>query len=462
MFNTCYFTAYTREYRKKAVMKITLSKRLFAVILVIALFLAALNTYLIVTMQRDYKADDSTFNYVILQEDGLVKAKNQQSSLIDFTSDNAATVINQAVSRGNHIYIKSGNYTLTQDIQILNKNNARIISDGATIDASGYGIIIRGDNYTLSQYNEVSGLNIVNGTITIENSFATTISDMTFENCKTAIELVNSETWTEGTRIDNIHFADCTEAIAFRTPSGNGTGSYASTQVTRCFFNQIDNSVGINVERKAEFSDSQLSDSRMWLGEEGQTNQTGLFVDGSMFQTLLSGVVFESFADTPESMYAIAVGANANPAPIIDAGVSFLGNWTARVYNPDNKWLSGVGSVFRRTENIPVGTGSQYGETVNIHARPLTISSFKPKIQVQGLAEGERLTVRIRLEFVDNVISQSVEKSFVNETSVWLTDDEMLRLFPSQDVIWAILIDAKSSISSTSASVSVEIYGVAT
>jgi hypothetical protein len=75
---------------------------------------------------------------------------------------------------------------------------------------------------------------------------------------------------------------------------------------------------------------------------------------------------------------------------------------------------------------------------------------------------GERVTVRVRLEFLDNVISQSVEKSFMNATSTWLTDEEMLRLFPSQNVIWAILIDAKSSSASTTASVSVEIYGVAT
>ncbi len=450
------------EHRKNAVMKITLSKRFLAVVLVIALILSAVNTYLIVTMQQGYKADDSTFNYVILQDGGLVKAKNQQSSLIDFSSDSATTVINQAINQGNHVYVKSGNYTLNSDVEILNKNDARLISDGANINANGHIIIIKGDNYTLSQYNEVSGFNIVNGTIKVENSFATTISDMTFQNCKTAIELTNSETWTEGTKIDNIHFIDCAEAIAFRTPTGNATGSYASTQITRAFFNQEDNSVGINVEKDAEFSDSQISNSRMWLGETDRTNQTGLFVDGSMFQTLLSSVVFESFADSPQNMYAISVGANANPAPTIDEGVSFLGNWTARVHNPYSKWLGGIGTVFRRTENIPLGTDNEFGETVNIQARPLTISSFKPKIDVQGIAAGETVTVRVRLEFVDNVISQSVEKLFFNTTSTWLTDDDMLRLFPSQDVVWAVLVDAKSSSASTSASVTVGIYGVAT
>ena len=400
---------------------------------------------------------------MIFPDEGIYKAKNQRSGLVDFASESASLVISQAVAQGNYVYVKSGVYQLTSNVQILNKNNARLVSDEATIVGNGYGIIIKGDNYTTSQYNVISGLKLINSSIRIENSFDTTISDMVFENCTTALELVNSETWTEGTRIDNSHFINCTESISFRTPSGNGTGSYASTEVAHCFFNQIDNSVGINVERKAEFSDSQLTNSRMWLGEGGKTNQTGLLVDGSMFQTLLSGVVFESFADAPETMYAIAIGENANPAPIIDGGVSFLGNWTARVYNPSNKWISGIGSVFRRSEDIAVGTSNQYGETVNIHARPLTISSFKPKIQVQGsLADGETVTVRIRLEFVDNVISQSVEKTFTNTTAVWLSDDDMMRLFPSQDMIWAILVDAKSSSASTSASVRIDIYGITT
>jgi hypothetical protein len=445
-------------------MKITLSKRILAAIIAVLIVVSAFDTYMIVSMQSQFQSDDSVFSYVVFPDGGSFKAKNQASGLIDFASSNASTVIAQAVTAGNYVYIKAGDYPLTSDIEILNKNNIRIVSDGANIIGNGYSVIIKGDNYTVSQYNQVSGLNVVNGTLRVENSFATTISDMTFENSTTALELANTDTWTEGTKIDNIHFVNCAEALAFRTPAGNATGSYGSTEVTRCFFNQKDNSVGVNVEQKAEFSDSQILNSRLWLGENGEkNNQTGLLVDGAMFQTLLSGVVFESFADAPQTMYAVRLGENADPAPILDDGVSFLGNWTARIYNPFNKWVSGVGTVFKRTENIPVGVNSQYGETVNIHARPLTISTFKPKITVEGnVAADEEVTVRIHLEFVDNVISQSVEKTFTNATSVWLTDDDVLRLLPSQDVIWAVLVDAKSSSGSTGASVTVVIYGTAT
>jgi hypothetical protein len=443
-------------------MKITLSKRLLAIVVAIALFLSALNTYLILSLQRDYAGNASTFNYVVFQDGNTYRAKSQTNGLVDLSSANASMIINQAVAEGDSVYVKSGVYSLTADVEILNKKNARLEGDDATILGNRYGIIIKGDNYTASQYNLISGLKIVNSSVRIENSFATTIFGMTFEECQTALEFANTNTWTEGTKVDNIHFINCTESITFRTPSGNGTGSYASTEITRCFFNQLDNSVGIRVEQNAELSDSQLSNSRMWLGENGETNQTGLFVDGAMFKTLLSGVVFESFAGSPETMYAIAIGENANPAPTLDS-VSFLGNWTARVYNPDNVWISGSGSLFQRSEEIPIGTGNQYRETVNVHARPATISGFRLKIQVQGsLAEDETVTVRVRLEFVDNVISQSVERSFTNTTAVWLSDDEMLRLFPSQDVVWAILIDAKTSGSSTRTSVNVDVYGITT
>lgn len=444
-------------------MRITLSKHLFPILFVVMLSFSIFNTYLILSMQNGYKANDSIFNYIVFQEGGSYKAKNQTSSLIDYSSASATDTINQATATGKYVYLKPGTYLLTSNVLILNQKNARIVSDGAIIIGNGYSIIIKGDNYTTSQYNVVSGLTIINGTIRVENSFATTIQDMIFENSATAIELINTYQWTEGTKIDNIHFTNCIESIVFRTPSaGNATGSYASTQITRCFFNQIDNSVGIIVEQGAEFSDSSFSDSRMWLAENGKSNQTGLLVDGSMFQTLLSSVVFESFADTPERVYAITLGPHTNPAPILDNGVSFLGNWTARIYNPNNIWISGAASVFKRTEDIPVATNNVFGQVVYIHDRPLTIASLKPKIMVNGLAESELVTVRVRLEYVDNSISQSVERLFMNTTSIWLTDDEILRLLPSQNMIWALLIDAKSNQESTAASVSIEVYGITT
>jgi hypothetical protein len=447
-------------------MKITLSKRVFAVILVIALALTAVNTYLIFDLRRALEdaAHDSTYDYVIFQDGDIYKAKNQASGYIDFTSTTASPVISQAIAKGNIVYIKPGNYTLSSDVQVYNKINAKIFSDGAVIIGNGKKIVIKGDSYASSQNNFVSGLTIINGTLRIENSFGTTVSNMAFLNCSTALELTNTETWTEGTKIENCRFVNSRQSIAFRTPTGNGTGSYASSKISRCFFNVIDDSVGIIVERLAEFSDSQLQDVRLWMGENGFTrNQTGLRVDGSTHQTLLSGVVFESFADHPDQLYAISLGETSITPPILAEGVSFLGNWTAKIHNPFNKWISGSGAVFKQEKNIQIGLNGQYGPTETIQLRPLTIADFKPKIQVQGsFAYNETITVRFRLEFVDNVISRSVEKSFSNSTALWLDDDDILKMLPSQSVIWNILVDAKASSESTDAVVQVSVYGITT
>jgi hypothetical protein len=448
-------------------MKITLSKRLFAVVLVIALALAAVNTYLIFDLRQALEgaAQDATYDYVVFQDGAVYKAKNQATGYVDFTSADAAEVINGAVAGGSTVYIKPGSYVLNSDVQVYDKQNAKVLGDEATIIGNSRKLVVKGANYSTSQNNLVSGLTVINGTLRIENCFGTTVSNMAFINCSTALEIANTDTWSEGTKIEDCRFTNSSENVVFRTPTGNATGSYASSEIRRCFFSIFDGGVGIKVEELAEFSDSQMQDVRMWMGENGFTrNQVGLLVDGSMHQTLMSGVVFESFADYPTEMYAISFGETSITPPILAGGVSFLGNWTARIHNPFGKWISGFGSVFKQENlDITVGLNGQYGGALDFQLRPSTISSFKPKIQVQGsFANNETITVRFRLEFLDNTISDSVVRTFTNTTTTWLSDEDMLRLLPSQSIIWAILIDAKADSTSTDATVQISLYGVTT
>lgn len=141
-----------------------------------------------------------------------------------------------------------------------------------------------------------------------------------------------------------------------------------------------------------------------------------------------------------------------------------MGNWTARIHNPFSKWISGFGAVFKQEKlDVPVGLNGHYGATHEFQLRPDTITSFKPRIQVQGsFASDETITVRFRLEFLDNTVSTSVEKTFTNTTALWLSDDDILRLMPSQSIIWGILIDAKASSAATDATVQISIYGLTT
>ena len=140
---------------------------------------------------------------------------------------------------------------------------------------------------------------------------------------------------------------------------------------------------------------------------------------------------------------------------------SSMAELAARIHNPYGVWIAGVGSIFDRENiNVPVGLNNQYGENRSIQMQPTLINTFKPQIKVDGsFLNDEMVTVRIRVEYVDNVVSSPVTRVFTSSGSSWLTDDEMMILFPSQSIIWAVIVDAKSTASSTNALVSVSGYG---
>lgn len=448
----------------KDALKKIVSKRVIVIVLAALLVLSAFNTYLIFEGTRSSTSTSAVYyDYVLSQDGNNYRLKNMLTGYVAEQPASASSAINSALTAGKSVYLNAGTYVLTADIFISNKVNAKIVSDGATIMGNGKKIIIYGDDYTTSKYALISGLTIINATVRVENSFGTTIQNTIFENTSTGIEFANTKTWSEYNKIENCQFINATEGIAFRTPVGNATGSYASSEIDRCSFNLKDFSVGIKVEPSAEFSDSHLQTVRFWIAENGEANQTALFLNGSMDQTLLFGVVFESFTSDPVYLFGIDIGANCTAAPILDSGVSFLGNWTARIHNPFGEWIAGVGSVFQRQGvNVPMGLGNQYGGNASIQLSPLKIFSFKPQIAVDGsFPSNETVTVRIRIEYIDNVISNPVVQTFTSSGSVWLSDDEMMQLYPSQSVIWSVLVDAKSSLSSTDASVKISGYGTA-
>ena len=400
-------------------------------------------------------------------------AKNGRTGNTDFNSTDAASVINQALSTGNSVYVKSDEYTLNTDIRMENKKYARLDSDDAKLTMNGNKIVIVGSDYVHSQGNQISGFTIINGTVRIQNSFKTTVINMIFEKSAVGVELKNTNTWTEATKIDTIHFNQCAQAIVFRSNTSNvlagasSTGSYGNTEITRCYFNQLDNSIAVTVEQNAEFTNGQMDNVRIWIGEFGSFNQTGLLLctNSSMYQTLMNNVVFESFAMGPldnAAIYAMKIDEDTHEGPTQES-ISFLGTWTNRIYNYKNSWIYGTGGVFKLTD-IPVSIGSSkvYGQTQIVQIHPATIAGFKPKITVQGnFLNNETVTVRLRVEFVDSVSSQ-VEKSFNTSGSVWFSDDDILQLYIYPNVIYAILVDAMASSATTDATVQVDLYGTTT
>ncbi len=442
--------------------KITISKRVLAIILIAVLALSAFNTFMILN-RPNFNSNAVAYDFVVSQNGNNYQIKNMQTGSLTTVSGSISSAVNSALTHGLSIYLNAGTYVLNKDILVSNKINAKIVGNGATIIGNGHKIIVYGYNFTTSQYATISGLTVINGTLRIENSFGTTVTNMVFENTSEGIDLSNTNTWSEDTQIDNCYFINASEGIVFETPTVNATGSYASSDIERCFFNIRDNSVGINVESGAQFSDSEMQNIRIWTGQDGHTNQTGLLVDGSMYQTLLSSVVFESFTNAPNNMYAMDLGKDCNPAPTLDGDVNFLGAWTANVHNPYSIWILGVGSAFERQNiNVPVGVSGQYASNATIQAVPLNIVAFEPKIQVGGvLASGETITVRVRLLLVDNVVSSAITQVFNSTGSAWLSNDQMLQLFPSQSVVIGVVFDAQSNVSTTNAVVTVSGYGTA-
>lgn len=448
----------------KSALKKILSKRAILIVLVAVLVISIFNTYLILDGIRTSNSSNIlAYDFVLSQDGQVYQLRNMYNGQITTYSGSASSAINSALSQGDSIYLNYGTYILTEDVEVINKLNCKIVSDGATIIGNGHKILLYGEDYTFSQNGIISGLTIINGTIKIQNSLSTSISNIKFVNTTTGIEFINTNTWSEYNKIENCQFINNTEGIAFRTPVGeNATGSYASSIIERCSFNINDFSVGIKVEPLAEFSDSQLQNVRFWMGEHGRANQTALLVRGTMCQSLLLGVVFESFTDEPVYMFGIELGETCTAAPLLDGGVSFLGNWTAKIYNPYSIWISGVGSLFSREKvDIPVGTGNQYNEPVSIDVQPSNVAYFKPKIEVTGgFKTGEIVTVRIWIEYIDNTEStQAVVRTFNESGSVWLSDEEMLSLYPSQNIVWSVKVAAKTNMDSSGVYVKVSGYG---
>jgi hypothetical protein len=63
------------------------------------------------------------------------------------------------------------------------------------------------------------------------------------------------------------------------------------------------------------------------------------------------------------------------------------------------------------------------------------------------------------LQFADNVFSNGITQTFNSSGAVWLSNDQLLQLYPSQNIILGVVIDAQSSASSTNAVVTISGYG---
>jgi len=406
------------------------------------------------------------YDYIVyLDTAKTVIVKNGVTGRIAFTGWNFSQIMSYLLrDDGLKIFIKKADYNISSNILWKNLKGVKIISDGARLNLNGNHLIIRGDFWENSQHNSIEGLTVINGSIILENSFMTSIQSCTFMDAEEGIVLLNTNSWTECTKIEDCYFENIRRSIVFKTPSGNGTSSYANTEIKRCYFKLVrENSVGIHVEPFSDFNEGLIQNVRIWMGEASEFSQTGILVEGSMLNTVIQNVIFESFARSPQNVYGIALGPNCDP-PLFGQGLVFCGNLTSGIHNPNGKWLYGSGGSFK-LENITISLGlnNVYGTFQEVGSVPylyLALGSLNVKVKVEGnFSEEEIVYVRFKFKFIDGSFSKQLEISFNETGTLWLSQDDWLDIWPSRTIISSLVVDAKTTASASSATVTVSVYG---
>lgn len=351
-------------------------------------------------------------------------------------------VFHSTSDRGKTVIMQRGIYDLDSDVELDSKSNMILDGQGSILNLNGYRITFTSNNFTQNSNNQIRNFVMKNGTFSLENSFRATIESMIFENCKSAIEISNTQMWSEATKLENVYWENCQTALTFKTPTGNATSSYENTALDRCYINLYhNNSIGIIVEKSAEVSNSQWTNMRIWMHTNKTHNQTGLHLEGAMADTLLSDVVFECFGNGIQAhIYGIYLGKDSTTGFSLGEGTSFLGNFEARIKNNEGKWIYGVTSVFTEEKQL------NFSEPWIVHRYPLTIGSFDAFIKIENLSDNEKVNVTISLNFIDHTNKSITLPPFTNNTIYWLDKKDLYELYPAQNIIWNIVTTADTNL----------------
>jgi hypothetical protein len=310
-------------------------------------------------------------------------------------------------------------------------------------------------------HNIIRNLIFRNSSVVIQNGFMNLFENLEFYGGQTQIRLQNTTEWSEVNWFRNIILNEPeSAAFVFDTPTGTGTNSYANNRLDNIFINLYKSgSKGIVVNSGAVLDNVYMSNIRIWVHADGVA---GLYINGDVYNTKIYNIVFESFVQSPTSLYGIFVDSGANVIPIMIKPI-FYGDWTSYIYNPYYKWT--IGQVLGKSLaiNVPVGTNNTYGQPVYIadYLRFYgTIPSPRIKITWGGtFAPGETVTVKITFHYIDGG-ENSITKSATAPGSYWLTYDDLLNLYPGNNMLQYITAQAMSSASSTQVTVTIDaIFG---
>jgi hypothetical protein len=111
--------------------------------------------------------------------------------------------------------------------------------------------------------------------------------------------------------------------------------------------------------------------------------------------------------------------------------------------------------------SVAVGTGNAYGSASAITTLSGRVTYPRVKITWGGtFGTGETVTVKVEAVYTDGTTAY-VEKSATATGSIWLTDDDVLSLITQGKDIVKLNVYAKTNLSSTTVTVTVDAYGKA-
>jgi hypothetical protein len=441
-----------------------------------------------------------TASYIVfVGDDGKYYAKNGSTGMIEFSGSDAGAVITSAINampRGGLIFIKAGTYYLSTPI-VINKPVAihgegagwfgvkrtelrpaqgidAIVIDGGTqniymgeivdieIYGDGLGKGQRGIHivkYASDWLIERVSIHRVDEGITIEangtNVWNIWIINNWIEMNGYGVRLTNAPNG-----IDEIH-------IHKNKFFGN---KYASVSVEHPYVTRV--WITENVFNRDKRDGVVISAGRFfyiagnWFNDEGteQANTyDGIKIVGGYGDVVIMGNFFRA---VDYMRYGVYIAPGTSPRILI-LGNLFRGLKTAPIYNG----LASAGYIIRdnmgyRTDSfkytglsIPIGVNDTYGPAREILTPSGVITNFRARITWGGtFGSGETVTVKIRVAYDDLSVAY-IEKSATAPGSTWLTDEDIMSLVAHNKAIIKMDIYAKTNLASTTATVSVDLYG---
>jgi hypothetical protein len=436
---------------------------------------------------------------VFVGSDGKYYAKNGSTGQIEFSGSDAGAVITSAINampRGGRIFIKAGTYYLSSPITIskpvaihgegagwsgVKRTELRpaqgidaIVIDGGTqnifmgeivdieIYGDGLGKGQRGIHfvkYASDWLIERVCIHSVDEAITIEANGATVwniwIINNWLESSGYGVRLTNALNGIFEIHIHKNKFYD----NKYASVSVEHT-NVARVWITENVFNR-DKRDGVVISAGQFFYIA-----GNWFFDEGTeaTNTyDGIKVTGGYGDAVIIGNLFYA---VNYMRYGVYIGSGTS-SRILILGNDFRGLKTAPIYNG----LTVAGYVIRnnmgyRTDSfkytglsVPIGKNDAYGSPVSIMTPSGVITYFRARITWGGtFGVGETVTVKIQVTYDDGSTAY-IEKSATATGSVWLTDEDIMSLVAHGKAIIKMDIYAKTNLPSTTATVSIDLYG---